>query len=234
MTELPYLVVDKFTLPPLLAIVKMQPETDRVTTPARNYHHGNLRATLLAAAAEEVHAVGAAQLSLRHLARRAGVSHAAPAYHFRDKRGLFTALAAEGFRMLHERTRPALGHDGALLETGRRYVEFALDNPAHFTAMFDTSLLDTEDEDFQRERTVAFEVLYEAIRLATNVADAAELEAQTLAAWLAVHGIATLWLSGNLPYDRDSRLVGDVVAGLAPALARIADVSAQQAAMARD
>jgi AcrR family transcriptional regulator len=201
-----------------------------VTTPGRSYHHGNLRAVLLTVAAQELQAVGPAQLSLREVARRAGVSHAAPAHHFGDKRGLFTALAADGFRILHERTSQALAQEGALLQTGQRYVEFALDHPAHFTVMFDTSLLANEDEDLQRERTVAFEVLYEAIRRATNVTDATELAAQTLSAWLAVHGIATLWLSGNLPYARDSRLVAAAFAELAPALARVAEVTASQAA----
>jgi WHG domain-containing protein len=96
--------------------------------------------------------------------------------------------------------------------------------------MFDPSLLDPDDEDYQRERNVAFEVLYEAIRRATHVTDEAELGAQTLGAWLAVHGLATLWLSGNLPYARDSRRVADVVAELAPALARITAVGADQVA----
>lgn len=85
----------------------------------RPYHHGDLRAALLAAAAEQIEAVGTARLSLRELARRrAGVSHAAPAHHFVDKRGLFTVLAAEGFRMLHQRTIAALGRPDALVATG--------------------------------------------------------------------------------------------------------------------
>jgi AcrR family transcriptional regulator len=195
-----------------------------------SYHHGNLRAALLAAAAAELQVVGPAQLSLRELARRAGVSHAAPAHHFGDKRGLFTALAADGFRLLHQRTAQTLADDGALLEAGGRYIEFALDHPSHFAVMFDPSLLDTDDPDYQHERAVAFEVLYEAIRRSTHVKDGQQLAEQTLAAWLAVHGVATLWLSGNLPYERDSRLVGDVLADLAPALLRIAQVGARQAA----
>jgi AcrR family transcriptional regulator len=199
----------------------------------RSYHHGNLRAALLAAAAEELQVVGPAELSLRELARRAGVSHAAPAHHFGDKRGLFTALAADGFRRLYQRTNEALDAEGALLESGRRYIEFALDHPSHFAVMFDPSLLDADDLDYQRERDLAFEVLYEAIRRATHVRDEQQLAAQTLAAWFSVHGIATLWLSGNLPYERDSRLVGDVLADLVPALLRIAQVSARQVSRPR-
>ncbi|SIM02784.1 Putative TetR-family transcriptional regulator [Mycobacteroides abscessus subsp. abscessus] len=60
------------------------------------YHHGDLRAAILTSAADMVARRGATELSLRELAREAGVSHAAPAHHFGDRRGLFTALAADG------------------------------------------------------------------------------------------------------------------------------------------
>ncbi len=63
-----------------------------------NYHHGDLRAAILSEAARLVAERGADRVSLRELARSAGVSHAAPAHHFVDRRGLFTALAAQGFR----------------------------------------------------------------------------------------------------------------------------------------
>src|ERR1700722_1957317 len=135
----------------------------------RPYHHGDLRAALLAAGADEIGVTGTAGLSLRALARRAGVSHAAPAHHFGDKRGLFTALAAQGFRMLHTRTSDALSRPDALVTTGQRYVEFALDHPAHFQVMWDTSLLNSLDGDLVRERATAFEVLYQALRIGTGV-----------------------------------------------------------------
>jgi AcrR family transcriptional regulator len=196
--------------------------------PPRPYHHGDLRASLLAAAADEIETVGTAQLSLRALARRAGVSHAAPAHHFGDKRGLFTALAAEGFLMLHRRTRAALGRPDALVVAGERYVAFALDHPAHFHVMWDTSLVDPSDADLTRERAAAFDVLYRALRSGTGVADETELVAQGVAAWAVVHGIATLWLSGNLPYRRDSRLVDRAFRDLAPSLVPVASVSLEQ------
>src|SRR5437763_1217467 len=111
-------------------------------------------------AVDEIRAVGPAQLSLRELARRAGVSHAAPAHHFGDKRGLFTALAAEGFRLLHQRTTQVLRGEAALTEAGMRYVEFALGHPSHFAVMFDNSLLDADDVELVRARGTAFDVLY--------------------------------------------------------------------------
>src|SRR6476469_8016859 len=67
-----------------------------------SYHHGDLRAVILAEAARLVAQRGADRISLRELAREAGVSHAAPAHHFTDRRGLFTALAAQGWRLLAE------------------------------------------------------------------------------------------------------------------------------------
>src|SRR5262245_29117553 len=74
---------------------------------AKPYHHGSLRAEVIAAAVAEVEAVGAAGVSLREIARRAGVSHAAPVHHFGDKTGLFTAIATEGFRLATEAIAPA-------------------------------------------------------------------------------------------------------------------------------
>ena len=75
----------------------MSTVTDPQPAEAPRYHHGDLRAALLAAAETELDERGVESFSLRGVARRAGVSHAAPAHHFRDVRGLLTALAAEGF-----------------------------------------------------------------------------------------------------------------------------------------
>src|SRR3954467_9107723 len=194
----------------------------KATATAPPYHHGNLRRVLPDAAAAEIAERGPAGLSLRELARRAGVSHAAPAHHFGDKRGLFTALAAEGFRLLHRRTTQALRGEAALADAGMRYVEFALAHPSHFAVMFDNSLLDAADPDLVRERTTAFEVLFDAVRAATGVTDDDDLAAQTLTAWAVVHGLATLWLNGNLPYDADPDNVAQVFRDLAPALVPVA------------
>ena len=75
--------------------------------PTRPYHHGQLRPALLRAAVETIADAGPAAMSLREVARRAGVTHAAAAYHFGDKAGLLTAVAAQGYRMLarNHRTR---------------------------------------------------------------------------------------------------------------------------------
>lgn len=106
---------------------------DPGVTESRAYHHGDLRRALLAAALEAIEEVGPTALSLRDLARRAGVSHAAPAHHFGDKAGLLTALAAQGFDLLAQALVQA-GDD--LLEAGVAYVDFAVRHRAYFEVMF--------------------------------------------------------------------------------------------------
>src|SRR5689334_25241030 len=106
------------------------------TTPQRPYHHGDLRRAILSAALDVIATDGPTALSLRDLARRAGVSHAAPAHHFKDKAGLLTAIAIDGY----ERLAVALEAGSSLLELGAAYVRFALDHPAHFEVMFSPDL----------------------------------------------------------------------------------------------
>src|SRR3954451_6173243 len=86
----------------------MSASLDTILT-VSSYHHGNLRRVLLDTALEAIATDGVAALSLRDVARRAGVSHAAPAHHFGDKRGLLTAIAIEGFAGLYVVTRAAAG-----------------------------------------------------------------------------------------------------------------------------
>ena len=102
----------------------------------RPYHHGDLRRALLAAAVEMIAEAGPAALSLRALARRTGVSHAAPAHHFGDKAGLLTAVAAEGYRLLAAALRDAYERTGSFLEVGVAYVRFALEHQPYFEVMF--------------------------------------------------------------------------------------------------
>src|SRR5579875_2460713 len=98
--------------------------------PTRPYHHGDLRPALLRAAVEVIGQSGPAAMSLREVARRAGVSHAAAAYHFGDKAGLLTAVAAQGYRMLTEELRSARDARRGFLEVGVAYVRFAVSHRA--------------------------------------------------------------------------------------------------------
>src|SRR5215471_5003962 len=116
------------------------------------YHHGDLRAAILDEAARLVADRGADRVSLRELAREAGVSHAAPAHHFTDRRGLFTALATQGFQLLAQALIDARGDftDAALA-----YVRFAIDHPGHYQVMFNKSLLDASHPDLAAAEAAA-------------------------------------------------------------------------------
>lgn len=156
------------------------------------YHHGDLRAAILAEAARMVAEQGADRVSLRELARAAGVSHAAPAHHFTDRRGLFTALAAEGFRLLADALTAARPR---FIDAALAYVRFALAHPGHYQVMFDKSLLDSADPGLSAAEAAA------AAELSRGVAGLADAHARDdptgaeLAAWSLVHGFATLWLN---------------------------------------
>lgn len=157
-----------------------------------NYHHGDLRAVILAEAARQVAERGADGISLRELARGAGVSHAAPAHHFTDRRGLFTALATEGFRLLAETLTRARGRftDAALA-----YVRFALEHPGHYQVMFNRSLLDAADAELAAAEVAAGAELSRGVATLRDPNARADPAAAQLAAWSLVHGFSTLWLN---------------------------------------
>lgn len=161
--------------------------------PARPYHHGDLRPALLRAAVEAIAQTGPAAMSMREVARRGGVSHAAVAYHFGDKAGLLTAVAAQGYRMLTEQLRDARDADRGFLEVGVAYVRFAVTHRAHFEVMFRPELYHRDDEELLAAKAVTAALLYQAEQVSDE-----ELR-NGIAAWAIVHGVATLWLNGNLP-----------------------------------
>ena len=157
------------------------------------YHHGDLRRTIVTAAIAAIGESGLDGWSLRELARRAGVSHAAPAHHFGDKTGVLTAIAAEGFGLLADALEAA---EPDFLAAGVAYVEFAVHHPVHFAVMFQPGLYRTDDEAVRTAETRAADVLRKG---ATAVSTAAAgPEHTTLAAWSIVHGFAALWISGAL------------------------------------
>src|SRR5215471_6547971 len=161
--------------------------------PTRPYHHGDLRPALLRAAVEAVGQTGPAAMSLRDVGRRAGVSHAAAAYHFGDKAGLLTAVAAQGYHMLTEELRSARDAGRGFLEVGVAYVRFAVSHRAYFEVMYRPELYRPDDAGVRQARAAAAVLLY-----GTASPDAGRLAAGA-AAWSLVHGLATLWLNGNLP-----------------------------------
>ena len=165
-----------------------------------SYHHGDLRRALLVAAAEAIAESGPAAVSLRDLARRAGVSHAAPTHHFGDKKGLLTALAAEGFDRLATDLLAARAATGSLLELGVAYVRFATTHRAHFEVMWRPDLYHADDPALVAARGRSGDALYAGVtELPDGAGAAADAWESGLAAWSLAHGFATLWLSGSLP-----------------------------------
>lgn len=152
---------------------------------------------MIDAAVEAITEAGPSSISLRELARRVGVTHGAAAHHFGDKRGLLTAVAIDGYRLLAE-TVEAAAANGDFGDVGVAYVRFATEQPAHFDVMFRPELYRADDPELRRARRRTAAVLYGS---AESVADAAGGDAQRagVAAWAFAHGIATLWRDRNLP-----------------------------------
>lgn len=178
-----------------------------MSTSNRPYHHGDLLAALLDAAEALLDEGGDGALSLREVARRAGVSPAAAYRHVPDKEALLARLAARGFAAFGAALRAAAaGMPGAPLDAmGLAYVEFALDRPARFRLMFGPLAARAKDEALGEARGAAFAAL----------SAVAGSRAASLGAWGLVHGLAMLLLDGALPAEDPRALVREVL-GLAP------------------
>jgi AcrR family transcriptional regulator len=170
------------------------------------YHHGDLPATLIKAVESAVAESGVSGISLRDVARRAGVSHGAPAHHFGSKAGLLTAFATAGYELLAEsvltevgQSRPADG-PGELAAIGRGYVAFAIAHPSHFEVMFRLDVLNPDDAAFVAASETAYALLIETIERcrAAGRLHGRPAEVVAVSAWSIVHGLAALWLSGRL------------------------------------
>jgi AcrR family transcriptional regulator len=165
---------------------------------ARPYHHGDLRRALIGAARRLLEAEGPSALSLRAVAREAGVSPAAPYHHFKDKAELLEAVALEGWDRLDAVVAEARAGAGsaseALREIGAAYVCFARDNPALYRVMYDTAR-DQEalPEDLLALKGRAYGMVRETlIEAGADAASEIELELATIAAWCSAHGLAEM------------------------------------------
>lgn len=173
-----------------------KPAEGRAVETTKTYHHGDLPAALRAATAELITEKGPTGFSLREVARRAGVSHAAPAHHFGDSRGLLTSVAAEGFRTLvasFDELHPLEDPVERLNAMGKAYVRVALENPGHFGVMCSDELVDHDDEEFCAISGRAFEILLETVgEIALVHNPELNIEAAATWIWSTVHGLALL------------------------------------------
>jgi AcrR family transcriptional regulator len=165
------------------------------------YHHGDLRRALIDAAVASIAETGPSALSLRAVAKRAGVSHAAPAHHFGDKAGLLTAVAAQGYDRFADALDRAWETTGDFIEVGVAYVRFAIDNRAYFETMFRPELLHEDDADLARAEARSRAALIRGAGEPKPGPDGVtpEYNATALAAWSLVHGFAGLLMTGNFP-----------------------------------
>jgi AcrR family transcriptional regulator len=164
---------------------------------------------LLEAVDAAVRAHGASALSLRDVARRAGVSHAAPGHFFKNKAGLLSAFAAQGFGRLADvvgaefaRSTPVNGAE-SLAAVGRAYVRFAAAEPAQFEVMFRLDALDQSSIALKEASDLAFSLLIAVIEQCGAEGRLGDRDPLLVAlgAWSIVHGLASLWISGQL-HDR--------------------------------
>jgi len=173
----------------------------------RSYHHGDLRRALLEAAEAELAEKGPEGFTLRSCAKRAGVSHAAPAHHFTDMAGLLSALAAEGFeRFLAEMSRRVSISEASpqqrLTAAGLGYVAFARANPALFRLMFSSNRPDHGQPPLADAATAAFDHLIATVAAIEGPVplESAAGRRQAAKVWALAHGIADLLISGRLNF----------------------------------
>lgn len=149
---------------------------------------------------------GTEAVSLREIARRAGVSHGAPLRHYPNLANLLSHVAGEGFVRLRDRIDVALDSmaDASaadrLAASGRSYVHFAVDDPGHYTLMFRFDLLDLAEPAFTTPALAAFNQLVDLVRAAQADGWRSDVDSIHLAGvlWSTMHGISSLWLDGAL------------------------------------
>lgn len=160
------------------------------------YHHGDLRRALLKAAVTILERDGPSALSLRAVAREAGVSPAAPYHHFKDKSELLNAVAMEGFSRLKTALTEAFaaaGKDEVRSSLGVAYVEFSQANPALYRVMWDCARNGEKLPDDAHDGDSAFELVKGTLRdAAGGEISELDLELTAIASWCAAHGLAEI------------------------------------------
>ena len=170
------------------------------------YHHGDLRAALLAEAAAMIDEGGTSSVTMRAIGRRLGVSRSAAYRHFADKSALLVAVAAAGFGRLRDRLEAVgAGAPGAEIErlrrVGEEYVRFALENPGHYRLMYGKEAVTREDRPELREAAnVLFDELVRIVRThqRNGTIKRKDPHQQAYVAWGAVHGLASLLIEGQI------------------------------------
>jgi AcrR family transcriptional regulator len=173
--------------------------------PDRPYHHGDLRQAVLDTAMQMLNEGEGSRLTLREVARRAGVSHAAPYKHFSDKPALLAEIALIGFDRLREALVLAQsGVKGDLLReldaTSRAYLRFGQENPALYRLMFGGDIGATTSLHLDPRAMGAFQMLTGLLERCQEAAliRSRPVRGQAAACWSQLHGLTMLTLDGLL------------------------------------
>jgi len=173
---------------------------------AHKYHHGDLKNALIQAGIEILSEQGFHALSLRKVAQRAGVSHAAPYAHFKDKQALLAAISTEGYRKLYECLAAAVAQFRRdpmrqLIEASWAYTQFALREPAHFKITL-SGVVEKEQEypAFIAMTHKAFGLLVEVTEACqqAGILKPGPTDQMAVSVWSTVHGFTSLILEGQL------------------------------------
>jgi AcrR family transcriptional regulator len=176
--------------------------------PATRYHHGDLRRALIDTALAMVTEEGAWNFTLREVARRAGVSHAAAYNHFEDKSALLAEVAALGFQSLRQtletaaRAQPRSARQ-AVAGIAAAYVRFGVEHPAYYRLMFGAELAEkAQYPTLQAASDAAFAVLTGVLERgqASGHVRRGAVRDQALAAWSLVHGLTTLLIDQRVSF----------------------------------
>jgi AcrR family transcriptional regulator len=206
---------------------------------------GVLRARILRASIELIEEEGLAHLSMREVARRAGVTHQAPYHHFADREAILGEIAEQGFRLLCERMETVARENprgtpqrevGRLIALGETYVEFACKHPAHFRIMFRPELVDLErcpgakaegDKAFSTVQRIVHEAIEGGVPAMPNE------EALVAFLWSAGHGLACLLLDGPLAMEMPDTAREAQIAGVMSATRALLQASLPSAPAAK-
>ena len=176
--------------------------------PAKKYHHGDLKNTLIKAGVEILSKEGVGGLSLRKVAQRAGVSHSAPYAHFPDKQSLIAAISTEGFNQLYTELEAAISPHKKnpkkqLIEGAKAYVRFAEQNTDTFNIMF-SGVLEKEKDypSFVEISSKTFKLVMDVVQACQDagILPTAPANLMAVSVWGQVHGILSLALEGQVSH----------------------------------
>ncbi len=196
----------------------------------RNYHHGNLAESLLEAVDELATKFGLEAVTLRACAKLVGVSPSSAFRHYSDKRALMTAFAAKALHQLSDTMEEAKNHANnknkdSFSAVGLAYIEFALDKPAFFRAMWREETIYINDENYTRATQKLGIHLQDGFAKTLQDDDPESFSSQELLAWSAVHGLANLFVEGPVGKGETKKqkltIASDMIAVLSPAFKRL-------------